>query len=106
MAAQPEEAIELYMAADRPRQALAILNQQLSSAMERGVEEAVSGRDVTGAGEGGCMGVWMGALKAAAIQQPAEEKMWGGIVGRGGEDAWGRGGGGGQLGVPPGVESA
>ena len=41
------------MAADRPRQALAILNQQLSSAMERGVEEAVSGRDVTGAGEGG-----------------------------------------------------
>ena len=52
VAAQPEEAIELYMAADRPRQALAILNQQLSSAMERGVEEAVSGMGVAGgAGE-------------------------------------------------------
>jgi len=33
VAAQPEEAIELYMAADRPRQALSILNQQMSSAM-------------------------------------------------------------------------
>ena len=51
VAAQPEEAIELYMAADRPRQALAILNQQLSSAMDRGVAEAVSGMDVSGAGE-------------------------------------------------------
>ncbi|KAG1678895.1 hypothetical protein FOA52_003563 [Chlamydomonas sp. UWO 241] len=38
VAAQPEEAIELYMAADRPRQALSILNQQLSSAMDRGLE--------------------------------------------------------------------
>ena len=53
VAAQPEEAIELYMAADRPRQALAILNQQLSSAMDRVVEEAVSGMDTTGAGEEG-----------------------------------------------------
>lgn len=38
------------MAADRPRQALAILNQQLSSAMDRGVTEVVSGMDTTGAG--------------------------------------------------------
>jgi hypothetical protein len=51
VAAQPEEAIELYMAADRPRQALAILNQQLSSAMERGVDEAGSGLGSTGAGK-------------------------------------------------------
>ncbi|GAX79377.1 hypothetical protein CEUSTIGMA_g6819.t1 [Chlamydomonas eustigma] len=51
VAGQVEEAVELYMAADRPRQALSILNQQLSSAMERGVEEAVSGMETSGAAE-------------------------------------------------------
>ena len=43
VSAQHEEAIELYMAADRPRQALAILNQQLSSTIDKAVEEVVSG---------------------------------------------------------------
>ena len=49
------------MAADRPRQALAILNQQLSSAMDRGVVEAVSGMDTTGAG--GHMDASLGQIK-------------------------------------------
>mmetsp|Transcript_22946 Transcript_22946/g.58630 ORF Transcript_22946/g.58630 Transcript_22946/m.58630 type:complete len:864 (-) Transcript_22946:363-2954(-) len=51
VAAQPEEAVELYLAADRPRQALAILCQQLSALMPRAAEEAATGVDATGAVE-------------------------------------------------------
>mmetsp|Transcript_26955 Transcript_26955/g.58903 ORF Transcript_26955/g.58903 Transcript_26955/m.58903 type:complete len:850 (+) Transcript_26955:117-2666(+) len=51
VAAQPEEAIELYMAADRPRQALAILNQQLSNVIVGAVDEAVSGISTTAAND-------------------------------------------------------
>ncbi len=49
VAAQPEEAVELYLAADRPRQALAILNTQLSSVMPQAVEETATGIVSTGA---------------------------------------------------------
>ncbi|KAL6753158.1 Nup93/Nic96-domain-containing protein [Haematococcus lacustris] len=49
VAAQPEEAVELYLAADRPRQALALLNQQLSLLLPSAAQEAASGLDVSGA---------------------------------------------------------
>eukprot|EP00967_Tisochrysis_lutea_P039326 scaffold47188_cov22-Tisochrysis_lutea.AAC.2 len=48
VAAQPEEAVELYLAADRPRQALAILNQQLSAVLPHAAEEVATGLDATG----------------------------------------------------------
>lgn len=48
MAAQPEEAVELYLAADRPRQALAILGQQLSVLLPQAAEEVATGMAVTG----------------------------------------------------------
>ncbi len=48
VAAQPEEAVELYLAADRPRQALAILNTQMSSVMPQAAEETATGIISTG----------------------------------------------------------
>jgi hypothetical protein len=48
VAAQPEEAVELYLAADRPRQALSILNQQVSAVMPRAADEVATGLDATG----------------------------------------------------------
>ncbi|KAG2493502.1 hypothetical protein HYH03_008318 [Edaphochlamys debaryana] len=40
MSAQPEEAVELYLAADRPVAALSLINGQLSTAIAAAVEEA------------------------------------------------------------------
>lgn len=51
VSAQLEEAVELYLAADCPRPALAIINQQLSALLERAVEEQVTGLNITGACE-------------------------------------------------------
>ena len=49
------------MAADRPRQALAILNQQLSSVMDQGVAEAsMSATTTGGAGESDACGGALG----------------------------------------------
>ncbi len=39
MSAQPEEAVELYLAADRPVAALALINGQLSAAIAAAAEE-------------------------------------------------------------------
>ncbi len=70
MAAQLEEAVELYLAADRPRQALAILNQQLSAVMPHAAEEAATGLEATGGstrggrGQRGVMRVGMWPARA------------------------------------------
>ncbi|EFJ49173.1 hypothetical protein VOLCADRAFT_120776, partial [Volvox carteri f. nagariensis] len=42
MSAQPEEAVELYLAADRPVSALALINGQMSAAIAAAVDEAVA----------------------------------------------------------------
>jgi nuclear pore complex protein Nup93 len=42
-AAQPEEATELFLAAQRPRLALAITNQQLADTIPQAVQEQVRG---------------------------------------------------------------
>ncbi|GFR48470.1 hypothetical protein Agub_g10161, partial [Astrephomene gubernaculifera] len=43
MSAQPEEAVELYLAADRPVAALALINGQMSAAIAAAVDEAGAG---------------------------------------------------------------
>ena len=48
VAAQSEEAIELYLAASRPRQALAIINTQLSSSIALAAGDAAAARGLAG----------------------------------------------------------
>jgi hypothetical protein len=49
-----DEAVELYLAAGRPRQALALLNQHMSAAMPAAAEETATG--LGGAGVCACLG--------------------------------------------------
>ncbi|MEW5300072.1 MAG: hypothetical protein WDW36_003029 [Sanguina aurantia] len=51
VSAQSEEAIELYLAAERPRQALAILNQQLSALIGAAIEQTATGTGRASAAE-------------------------------------------------------
>ncbi len=74
VAAQPEEAVELYLAADRPRQALAILNQQLSGVLPAAVEEAATGITTTGA-------PLRGGLARRTVPTPCRNDMNGSAAG-------------------------
>lgn len=65
MCAQPEEAVELYLAADRPTAALSLINSQMSAAIAAAADEAAAaapgGGAMSPAPGGSHSGQWLGA---------------------------------------------